>query len=81
MNHDKRTGRYQAVTKRGKPYLYAPLSDQKADNKQSNIPFAWSDNRTSVINVHLVHRFRYQAAKPETSFMLLSILKNAAKIF
>ena len=49
MNHDKRTGRYQAVTKRGKPYLYAPLSDQKADNKQSNIPFAWSDNRTSAI--------------------------------
>jgi hypothetical protein len=49
MNHDKRTGRYQAVTKRSKPYLYAPLSDQKADNKQSNIPFAWSDNRTSAI--------------------------------
>ena len=57
MNHDKRTGRYQVVTKRGKPYLYAPLSDQKADNKQSNIPFAWSDNRTSVINAHPVHRF------------------------
>lgn len=69
MNHDKRTGRYQAVTKRGKPYLYAPLSDQKADNKQSNIPFAWFDNRTSVINAHPVHRFQYQAAKSETSFL------------
>ena len=57
MNHDKRTGRYQAVTKRSKPYLYAPLSDQKVDNKQSNIPFAWPDNRTSVINAHPVHRF------------------------
>lgn len=30
---------------------------KKADNKQSNIPFAWSDNRTSVINAHPVHRF------------------------
>ena len=51
MNHDKRTGRYQAVTKRGKPYLYAPLSDQKADNKQSNIPFAWSDNKIGRAHV------------------------------